>query len=77
MRKKNLINEVMSIFGYAVSVMFVVLGFYLIFASSLNSTTMPKELRTIMGGVLVTYGLFRSVINYQKHHQRNDDEDEE
>jgi hypothetical protein len=36
----------------------------------------PKEFRTIFGVVVIVYGIFRSVIIYQKSKQRrNPDED--
>ena len=74
MRKRNVVREVMGVFGYAVSVLFVVLGFYLIFAASLDH--IPEEMRTILGVVLVTYGIFRSVLTYQKQREARNEENE-
>ncbi len=64
----------MGIFGYAMAVLFVILGFYLIFTKSLDSIS--TEMRTILGVVLLLYGIFRSVINYQKQKEARDEEDE-
>ncbi len=64
----------MGIFGYAMAVLFVILGFYLIFTKSLESIS--TEMRTILGVVLLLYGIFRSVINYQKQKEARDEEDE-
>lgn len=64
----------MGIFGYAMAVLFVILGFYLIFTTSLDS--IRPEMRTILGVVLLLYGIFRSVINYQKQKEARDEEDE-
>jgi hypothetical protein len=38
--------------------------------------TIPKEFRTIFGVVVIGYGLFRSVIIYQKRLRKGDEEDE-
>lgn len=64
----------MGIFGYAVAVLFVGLGLYLIFTKSLDQ--IQPELRTIVGVVLLFYGIFRAVLNYQKQREARYEEDE-
>lgn len=64
----------MGIFGYSVAVLFVVLGLYLIFTKSLDN--IQPEMRTILGIILLLYGVFRSVINYQKLREARYEEDE-
>jgi hypothetical protein len=76
MRKRNIAKDAMIVFGYTMAVLFVILGFYLIFATSLDNTYLPKELRMILGFVFVTYGFLRSVVNFQKQRQKDVDEDE-
>ena len=76
MRKRNIAKDAMIIFGYAMAVLFVILGFYLIFATGLDNTTLPKELRMILGFVFITYGFLRSIVNFQKQRQKDTDEEE-
>ncbi|MBN1159345.1 MAG: hypothetical protein JXA61_08180 [Bacteroidales bacterium] len=74
MRKRNVGSLFMGIFGYSVAVLFVVLGLYLIFTKSLDN--IQPEMRTILGIILLLYGVFRSVINYQKLREARYEEDE-
>ena len=72
-----MLDNFMSIFGYTMAVLFVGLGFYLVFSKGLDSTLGGmKEMRTIFGVVLISYGLFRSVIIYQKRNMSGDDDDD-
>jgi hypothetical protein len=64
----------MTIVGYAVAALFVAFGFYILFAPLMNNV--PKEFRTIFGVTVIGYGLFRSVIIYQKSKQSKESEDE-
>ena len=66
----------MSIFGYTMAVLFVGLGLYLIFSPGLDSTLAEmKEMRMIFGVVLISYGVFRSVIIYQKRNMSGDEDE--
>ena len=66
--------NIMTIVGYAVAALFVVFGFYILFASQMLNV--PAEFRTIFGVTIIGYGLFRSVIIYQKSKQRKESDDE-
>lgn len=74
MINRDSLPDMMTIVGYAVAALFLVFGLYMIFAPQLAN--IPKEFRTIFGVVVIGYGLFRSVIIYQKSKQRKDAEDE-
>ena len=74
MSNNDLFPLVMTVFGYAVAALFIVFGFYVIFAPQMAGV--QKEFRTIFGVVVIGYGLLRTVIIYQKSKQRKDYEDE-
>jgi prepilin signal peptidase PulO-like enzyme (type II secretory pathway) len=74
MMNKEFLPDFMTIIGIAVAALFVVFGVYIL--SSHQMDNVPKEFRTIFGVVVIGYGVFRSVIIYQKSKQRrNPDED--
>ena len=68
------VPDFMTIIGYAVAALFLAFGLYILFAPQL--VNIPKEFRTIFGVVVIGYGLFRSVIIYQKSKQRKESDDE-
>jgi len=70
--KKNFLPDVMSIFGIIVAALFIILGLYLIFSSGFNN--IPKETRTILGVVVMIYGVFRSVTIFQNRNKNEEDE---
>ncbi len=74
MIKRDLLPDLMTLIGYAVAILFVVFGFYIIFSPVMAGV--QKEFRMIFGVVVIGYGLFRSVIIYQKSKQRKESEDE-
>lgn len=74
MIKKDSLPNIMTIIGFIVAALFVAFGLYIIFAPQMNN--IPKEFRTIFGVTVIGYGLFRSVIMYQKSKQRNESNDE-
>jgi len=74
MIKRDSMPDFMSIIGYTVAALFIAFGFYIIFAPQMAN--IPKEFRMIFGVVVVGYGLFRSVIIYQKSKQRKESDDE-
>jgi heme/copper-type cytochrome/quinol oxidase subunit 4 len=74
MIKRDFMPDIMTIIGYAVAALFVVLGFYMILSPKM--VNMQKEFRTIFGVVVIGYGLFRSVIIFQKSKQRKESDDE-
>jgi hypothetical protein len=66
----------MTIMGFAVAALFLAFGLYILFSRQMANV--PKEFRTIFGIIVISYGLFRSVIIYQKSRQRrNSDEESE
>ena len=65
--------DIMTMVGYAVASLFVVIGLYILFAPQM---AIQKEFRTIFGVVVIGYGLFRLVIIYQKSKQRKESDDE-
>jgi len=68
--------DIMTIMGFAVAALFLAFGLYILFSHSMDNV--PKEFRTIFGIIVVAYGLFRSVIIFQKSKQRrNSDEENE
>jgi prepilin signal peptidase PulO-like enzyme (type II secretory pathway) len=76
MIRKNSFPDIMTIMGFAVAALFLAFGLYILFSRQMANV--PKEFRTIFGIIVVSYGLFRSVIIYQKSKQRrNSDEESE
>jgi prepilin signal peptidase PulO-like enzyme (type II secretory pathway) len=76
MIRKNSFPDIMTIMGFAVAALFLVFGLYILFSRQMANV--PKEFRTIFGIIVISYGLFRSVIIYQKSKQRrNSDEESE
>lgn len=74
MINRDSLPNIMTIIGFIVAALFVAFGLYIIFAPQMNG--IPKEFRTIFGVTVIGYGLFRSVIMYQKSKQRNESDDE-
>jgi len=67
----------MTIFGITVAGLIVVVGLYIVFSHHITVLdSWPKEIRTIFGVFIISYGVFRSVIIYQKSKQRRDEDDE-
>jgi hypothetical protein len=64
----------MTVVGFSVAALFVVFGLYVIFAEQLRN--IPREFRNIFGVVIIGYGLFRTVILYQKSKRRKESDDE-
>ena len=68
--------DIMTIVGYVISTLFVAFGIYILVSQKMDYV--PKEFRTILGAMVITYGCFRSVIVFQKSRQRRyADEDDE
>ena len=74
MIRKDTLPDFMTIVGYAVAALFVVFGLYILFSPQM--VYVPKEFRMIFGIVVIGYGVFRSVIIYQKSKQRKEYDDE-
>jgi prepilin signal peptidase PulO-like enzyme (type II secretory pathway) len=74
MMKRDLLPDFMTMVGFTVAALFVVFGIYILFAPQM--VNVPKEFRTIFGVVVIGYGLFRSVIIYQRSKQRKETDDE-
>lgn len=66
--------DFMTMVGYAVALLFVAFGIYILFAPQM--VNVPKEFRTIFGVTVIGYGVFRSVIIYYKTKQRKETDDE-
>jgi prepilin signal peptidase PulO-like enzyme (type II secretory pathway) len=73
MIKRDLLPDIMTLVGYAVAILFVVFGLYVIFAPQM--VNVPSEFRNIFGIVVIGYGLFRAVIIYQKSRQIKEDDE--
>jgi len=77
MIKKDFLPIFMTLFGLTVAGLIVVVGFYIVFSQRIVLfQSWPKEIRTIFGVFIISYGLFRSVVIYQKNKNRRDSEDE-
>jgi hypothetical protein len=77
MIKRDFLQVFMTFFGLAVAGMIVIVGFYIIFSHRIPLfQSWPKEVRMIFGIFIISYGLFRSVLIYQKSKNRRDSEDE-
>ena len=77
MIKKDFLQVFMTFFGLTVAGMIVIVGFYIVFSQRIQLfQSWPKEIRTIFGIFIISYGLFRSVVIYQKNKNRRDSEDE-
>ena len=74
MFKKDSLPDFMTIFGIVVAALFVVFGIYIL--SSHQMDNVPQEFRTIFGVVVIVYGIFRSVVIYQKSQQRRNPDEE-
>ncbi len=68
------IPSLMTVVGFLIAALFVVFGLYVIFAKPMQN--IPREFRNIFGYIVIGYGIFRTVIIYQKHKQRKDTDDE-
>jgi putative flippase GtrA len=77
MIKRDFLQIFMTFFGLAIAGMIVIVGFYIVFSHRIPVfQSWPKEVRTIFGVFIISYGLFRSVVIYQKSKNRRDSEDE-
>ena len=77
MVKKDFLQVFMTFFGLTVAGLIVVVGFYIVFSQRIVLfQSWPKEIRTIFGVFIISYGLFRSVVIYQKNKNRRDSENE-
>lgn len=77
MIKKDFLQIFMTFFGLTVAGLIVIVGFYIVFSNRIQLLqAWPKEIRTIFGVFIISYGLFRSVLIYQKNKNRRDSEDE-
>jgi uncharacterized membrane protein len=74
MNNRDLFPSMMTVLGFSVAALFVVFGLYVIFAKQMQS--IPREFRNIFGVIVIGYGLFRTVIIYQKSKQRKGSDDE-
>ncbi len=74
MIKRDSLPDFMTIVGFIVAALFVVFGFYIIFATKMMGV--PKEFRTIFGITVIGYGIFRAVIIFQRNKQRKEADDE-
>jgi prepilin signal peptidase PulO-like enzyme (type II secretory pathway) len=74
MLNRDSIPDLMTIIGYAVALLFVAFGLYILFAPQM--VNVPKEFRTIFGVTVIGYGIFRSVIIYQRSKERKEADDE-
>ena len=67
----------MTLFGLTIAGLIVIVGFYIVFSQRIVVfQSWPKEIRTIFGVFIISYGLFRSVVIYQKNKNRRDSENE-
>jgi len=71
---RDSLPSMMTVVGFLVAALFVVFGLYVIFAKPMQN--IPREFRSIFGYIVIGYGVFRTVIIYQKHKQRKDADDE-
>ena len=77
MIKKDFLQVFMTLFGLTIAGLIVIVGFYIVFSQRIVVfQSWPKEIRTIFGVFIISYGLFRSVVIYQKNKNRRDSEDE-
>lgn len=74
MIKRDLLSNVMTTVGFSVAALFVIFGLYVMFTPHL--VNIPKEFRNIFGVVVIGYGVFRSVLIYQRSRQRKESDDE-
>ena len=74
MIKKKLFPDIMTIMGFTVAALFLAFGLYILFSPQMDNV--PKEFRTIFGIIVISYGLFRTVIIYQKSKQRRNSDEE-
>jgi hypothetical protein len=75
MIKRDSMPDLMAIIGFIVAALVMVFGMYILFSAQM--VNVPKEFRTIFGITVIGYGIFRSVIIYQKSKQRKESEDEQ
>jgi hypothetical protein len=77
MIKKDFLQVFMTFFGLTVAGLIVIVGFYIVFSQRIPLfQSWPKEIRTIFGIFIISYGLFRSVVIYQKNKNRRDSDNE-
>jgi divalent metal cation (Fe/Co/Zn/Cd) transporter len=77
MIKKDFLQVFMTFFGLTVAGLIVIVGFYIVFSQRIQLfQSWPKEIRTIFGVFIISYGLFRSVVIYQKNKNRRDSDNE-
>jgi len=77
MIKKDFLQVFMTLFGLTIAGLIVIVGFYIVFSQRIVVfQSWPKEIRTIFGVFIISYGLFRSVVIYQKNKNRRDSENE-
>ncbi len=74
MINKDFFPSIMTLVGFSVAALFIAFGLYVMLAP--HMANIPKEFRNIFGVITIGYGVFRSVIIYQKHKQGKGSEDE-
>jgi len=65
MSGNHFITKFMFVFGLLMVILYLLLGFSLVFMNYFNY--IPKEIKTIFGLFFVVYGLFRLVRIYYKY----------
>jgi hypothetical protein len=75
MIKRDFLPNIMTMVGYAVAALFVILGFFVLFSPQVKKV-LPNDFRNIFGVVMIGYGLLRTVVIYSKSKQRKEEEDE-
>jgi hypothetical protein len=75
MIKRDLLPNIMTMVGYAVAALFVILGFFMVFSPQVKNV-LPTDFRNIFGFVMIGYGLLRTVVIFSKSKQRKEEEDE-
>jgi hypothetical protein len=77
MNDRNFMQGFMTVFGLTVAGLIVMAGSYIVFSRHISAlNAWPREIRTIFGVFVISYGLFRTVIIYQKSKQRRNPDDE-
>jgi len=77
MIKRDILQIFMTFFGLSVAVLIVIVGLFIVFSHRVTVLdAWPKEIRTIFGVFVISYGLFRSVIIYQKSKRTRNVDDE-
>lgn len=73
----NYYNKFARIFGLLMTLVYVALGLFILFAGDNLNLSIGVEVRYFLGGILILYGIVRFIRVYQSNTSKRNNRDEE